>query len=1170
MCSIHEFHGVKIVRLMLVTMFLVLGGIDILSKAHAQECGQPGSAITKVDIVFCLDISGSMGDEIQQVKDNIGLFVDELKASGLDPRLGLITFGAGAFPYLEVRNNGEFYESVDDFVSEVATLQASGWREEWFEAVGLATEYDFRPDAAKVIILITDENGDPTTDYPDVDHAIAKVQGVSARVYAISYPYLTNVVRLVDETNDSPVRLKSIEDPFSDILSDFAADIQGAVCRFPFYITGHVYTPAGSPVEGATVMLLDEGLNEVASTMTYSLGGAANDTSSGNEDLAGIYYLEGYLEGAGAASFFVVAFSPDRQITAWYAGNVSAFSPENATMVEMTGDVNVLEGVDIYLGHAVTWPTYDRYHNFGSVAIGQTASWTMWLKNTTGVQLNVNGVRLASGSQGFSVVGDDCSLESLSANETCSVQIEFTPPAAGSFTDVLYMETEPDFGINVTLQGTGTVSTSGGGGGTVTAPEEPSQEQVAQPLPEGEDEEEVAAPTQEEVAQALEETSGQVEAVLEALEDVQDEQGEAPESVTQEVVDQAAAVVESVSETVLSAVDALESGADVAVEDALSLAQNLDELVEVVTTEVVPQEGAEGQAAIDLEKAEEILDTVTDVAEAMTVMAENVESLDDAVAVVETVDDVVSAGIVSAVVTGDEGAVEKIVSIVGDVVITALEKAMATAGDEQAPSPESLIDVLDASGETIVAIVEKINEVASMDTTDQEVVEAVKAQVVEEVKASVKGVVDAMDALEKDIVTTDHVERLSDGVSAMVGGALKVSEQGLSGEMVETVHDVLDNMVELVVDDVMVEAAPELAGEVETQEELEEALGQRPELAERLIEVASLDVTEALVLDEAVIEETVVQTLGSEALDDPALVKIVKQAIPSVPDPERPVLSMGDEAVTPLAVVNGVLGAMGLQTSVDEVLPTGAVTMSVATGTDEAPLRVSLVTKDVRLVPQAVPDGLDVLPNGRVRVVKDGVATTFTPFAPEPVELAATVTRLFNKDPGEGTGFSFKLDEEGMAILTTEDGQTYALGFSYLMETHRSGGGGVTFTVQGTDPASEAYTVLARYGDGTVQAMPPMVLAFDGLLKALDAAVPRAYSIDRNTGVITIEGIGRFKPDYAVDKLSLREAAWFWSDASGRDESGNAWKVEDVNGDGITDVIHYTESGKQVIYGLKQ
>jgi hypothetical protein len=178
------------------------------------------SGTTKMaDIVFCLDISGSMSDEISAVKNNTQGFVNKLSSQNFDVRLGLITFG-GQSPPLRQRNNGQFYADPQAFVNEVSGLRASGGFEEWFDCLVYASQYPYRAGAERVTLLITDENGD-NSNY-NINTALPVVKNNASKVYGISYSNLGNVVNAVNETGGM---LYNIRDPFDSILNKIADSI---------------------------------------------------------------------------------------------------------------------------------------------------------------------------------------------------------------------------------------------------------------------------------------------------------------------------------------------------------------------------------------------------------------------------------------------------------------------------------------------------------------------------------------------------------------------------------------------------------------------------------------------------------------------------------------------------------------------------------------------------------------------------------------------------------------------------------------------------------------------------------------------------------------------------------------------------------------------------------
>ncbi len=62
----------------------------------------------KADIIFVLDVTGSMTNEINGVKENIVEFADSLSAQGIDFRLGMVTFldEVENIPSINVKKDG--------------------------------------------------------------------------------------------------------------------------------------------------------------------------------------------------------------------------------------------------------------------------------------------------------------------------------------------------------------------------------------------------------------------------------------------------------------------------------------------------------------------------------------------------------------------------------------------------------------------------------------------------------------------------------------------------------------------------------------------------------------------------------------------------------------------------------------------------------------------------------------------------------------------------------------------------------------------------------------------------------------------------------------------------------------------------------------------------------
>lgn len=111
--------------------------------------------LDQTDIIFVLDVTGSMSNEIADVKNNIVEFANSLSANGTDYQLGLVTF-------LDVIENiYPFTKDVDLFHQRIADQYAHGGGdgpENSLDALDAAADFDFRDQAERMVIWITDMN----------------------------------------------------------------------------------------------------------------------------------------------------------------------------------------------------------------------------------------------------------------------------------------------------------------------------------------------------------------------------------------------------------------------------------------------------------------------------------------------------------------------------------------------------------------------------------------------------------------------------------------------------------------------------------------------------------------------------------------------------------------------------------------------------------------------------------------------------------------------------------------------------------------------------------------------------------------------------------------------------------------------------------------------------
>lgn len=157
--------------------------------------------ITKMDIVFCIDTTGSMGPSISRVAKNVIKMITGLKQLSIDIQMALVSYK----DYKKYENSHinsivytfPFTKDEKVIANNVSQLQANGGND-YPEAVATAlhtvSDLPFRKEAAKMCVLITDApphgicslgdefpEGDP--DHPDLLSTIKKLKQLDITVY---------------------------------------------------------------------------------------------------------------------------------------------------------------------------------------------------------------------------------------------------------------------------------------------------------------------------------------------------------------------------------------------------------------------------------------------------------------------------------------------------------------------------------------------------------------------------------------------------------------------------------------------------------------------------------------------------------------------------------------------------------------------------------------------------------------------------------------------------------------------------------------------------------------------------------------------------------------------------------------------------------------------------
>ncbi len=116
-----------------------------------------------VDLLLIIDASGSMGNEIESVKEKITNITENLPNEIPGLRIGIIIYGRSPaeYPLSDPGNLLPFtsdYETVKDYID---ALDAGGSKEPWGDALYLANSIEWRENSQKLIIMVGDEDCDP-------------------------------------------------------------------------------------------------------------------------------------------------------------------------------------------------------------------------------------------------------------------------------------------------------------------------------------------------------------------------------------------------------------------------------------------------------------------------------------------------------------------------------------------------------------------------------------------------------------------------------------------------------------------------------------------------------------------------------------------------------------------------------------------------------------------------------------------------------------------------------------------------------------------------------------------------------------------------------------------------------------------------------------------------
>lgn len=192
----------------------------------------PAEAATKLDIVFIIDRSGSMGSSINNVKNQISGFTDLLEGQGISYRLGLVTYESDVTVYPLTSN-------VNTFKNNLTRIDVSGGIENGLDAIYEAVDdYIFDISAAKYFVLIGDERI-----YSDYGRSEASIKSLLRNNHII----LTSI-----GSDDIRGQFKGISDAtgglFLDLYSDFKSSLASIFDQIQTIPTLDIESPRANQV----------------------------------------------------------------------------------------------------------------------------------------------------------------------------------------------------------------------------------------------------------------------------------------------------------------------------------------------------------------------------------------------------------------------------------------------------------------------------------------------------------------------------------------------------------------------------------------------------------------------------------------------------------------------------------------------------------------------------------------------------------------------------------------------------------------------------------------------------------------------------------------------------------------------------------------------------------
>ena len=252
------------------------------------------SANAQADIVFLLDSTSSMADEIRNVKENLSAFVDTLKSKGVSAGLALVDFQdftTDGYSSTTVHQSGSsnWFYNLDSYTSVLSslTLGDGGDAPECvLDALETGRLLDLRSAAGKIFILVTDApyKTDNRYNIPDLETQLQLLKNDGITCCVISPADLKETYAPLYETTGGF---------WANIYGDFSANLATLADRIGTTVVGEgcwIYLQGPVPVP----VRLDE-VPTYGSKADTDKDGIADYLELGGADPTGVVNLDALI-----------------------------------------------------------------------------------------------------------------------------------------------------------------------------------------------------------------------------------------------------------------------------------------------------------------------------------------------------------------------------------------------------------------------------------------------------------------------------------------------------------------------------------------------------------------------------------------------------------------------------------------------------------------------------------------------------------------------------------------------------------------------------------------------------------------------------------------------------------------------------------------------------------